>query len=268
MAVSGMYWFSVLWVTRAPGGVPHAVADDDAADTLMDLLEEHSGVVTAGTDSWGATVSIHAADALEAANTGGRLVGTMAMRAGMPAWPAVRTEVVRQDVLDADNARPTLPDLVSAPEAAEMLGISAQRFHELAAGRQFPQPGYELRTGKLWLRDAIAAFGERWERKPGRPDRGTLMRKRVTSALLDAGLTMADSKVWLGQERTVVLQLEAHGSAPVRRRCAARVIAALGSAGFGVTDEGSRSAEDMEAYLAGGHTAQVFELAQETVRRA
>lgn len=30
-------------------------------------------------------------------------------------------------------------------------------------------PGYELRTGKLWLREAIEAFGQRWERKPGRP---------------------------------------------------------------------------------------------------
>jgi hypothetical protein len=39
---------------------------------------------------------------------------------------------VRQDVLDAGNERPTLTALVSAPEAAELLGVSAQRVHELA----------------------------------------------------------------------------------------------------------------------------------------
>jgi len=27
----------------------------------------------------------------------------------------------------------------------------------------------ELRAGKLWLKDAIEAFGRRWDRKPGRP---------------------------------------------------------------------------------------------------
>jgi hypothetical protein len=32
----------------------------------------------------------------------------------------------------------------------------------------FPEPVYELRTGKLWLRAAIEAFASR-QRKPGRP---------------------------------------------------------------------------------------------------
>jgi hypothetical protein len=32
----------------------------------------------------------------------------------------------------------------------------------------FPEPMYELRTGKLWLRDSIDAFALR-DRKPGRP---------------------------------------------------------------------------------------------------
>jgi hypothetical protein len=48
--------------------------------------------------------------------------------------------------------------------------VSSQRLHELAAGKTgFPEPMYELRAGKLRLRDAIEAFGRRWERKPGRP---------------------------------------------------------------------------------------------------
>jgi len=57
----------------------------------------------------------------------------MAVKAGMPSWPSVRGEATRQDVLDEDNARPTLPELVSAPEAAEILGVSPQRVHEFAA---------------------------------------------------------------------------------------------------------------------------------------
>jgi hypothetical protein len=98
----------------------------------------------------------------------------MAANADMPAWPVVRAEAIRQDVLEAENRRPTLPELVSAPEAADILGVSSQRVHELAAGKaDFPEPVYELRTGKLWLRDAIEAFGRRWERKPGRPSKAS-----------------------------------------------------------------------------------------------
>ena len=75
----------------------------------------------------------------------------MAAKAGLPSWPVARTEAVRQDLLDAENMRPTLPELVSAPEAGEILGVSPQRVHELAAGHAgFPEPVYELRTGKLW----------------------------------------------------------------------------------------------------------------------
>lgn len=72
-------------------------------------------------------------------------------------------------MLDAQNVRPTLPELVSVPEAAEILGVSPQRVREFAAtSASFPEPMYELRTGKLWLRDAIEASAAQ-DRKPGRP---------------------------------------------------------------------------------------------------
>lgn len=257
-------WYSVHVQARAPEGIPHAVIDEAAADRLMDMLAEHDGIVSGGAGQWDATIGLDGSDPLSAAATAAALVESLAAKAGMPRWPTVRVEAVREDVLEEENARPTLPDLVSTPEAAEILGVSAQRLHELAAAsREFPEAVYELRAGKLWLRDAIQAFEERRDRKPGRPDRGALLRQRVTSALIDAGITVADTRVFLGHERTVVLQLVPHGSPPARRRTAGRVVAALTSAGLGVTDEGSHSAEDMEAYLAGGHPAEVYEFAEQ-----
>jgi hypothetical protein len=256
-------WFSVHVQARAPDGAPHAVIDD-AADRLMDMLSEHDGIVASGDGQWDVTISLEEPDPVRAAAVAAALVETLAARAGMPPWPTVRIEAVREDVLEEENARPTLPDLVSTPEAAEILGVSAQRLRELA-GRWFPKPVYTLKAGKLWLRDAIEEFGQRWDRKPGRPDRSALVRTRVTSALLDAGITAADTEVFLGQERTVILQLAAHGSPQVRQRTAARVVAALGSVGLGITDEGSHSAEDMKAYLAAGGTAEVFELSEEQI---
>jgi hypothetical protein len=161
-------WYSVYVETRAPAGASVA-AEQNAADALMDLLAENSGTVSASPSSWGATVSVRAYDAREAADTGVALIQRMAVKAGMPPWPPVRAQAVRQDVLDEDNARPTLPELVSAPEAAEILGVSPQRVHELASSPGFPEPMYDLRTGRLWLKSAISAYAKRRHRTPGRP---------------------------------------------------------------------------------------------------
>jgi hypothetical protein len=163
-------WYSVRMETRAPAGERGVIIDDGAADDLMAFLEDHDGIVSAGTDSWSAIISVEAPGAMQAVFYGIGTIGKFAVKAGMPSWPVVRTEAVRQDVLDAENRRPTLPEIVSAPEAADILGVSPQRVHELAASKAgFPEPMYELRTGKLWLRDAIEAFARRWDRKPGRP---------------------------------------------------------------------------------------------------
>lgn len=162
-------WYSLHVEARPTADATDLTVDEHAADALMELLEEHDGVVSAGISTWGATFSIQAASAWEAVLHGAPLAEKLACKAGMPSWPVVRAEAVRQDILDAQNARPTLPELVSVPEAAEILGVSPQRVRELAAANaSFPEPMYELRTGKLWLRDAIDAFARR-VRKPGRP---------------------------------------------------------------------------------------------------
>jgi hypothetical protein len=268
MTMTATAWFSVHVQARAPEGAPPALIDD-AADRLMDLLAEHDGIVSSGAAQWDATIGLEEPDPVRAAAVAAALVASLAVKAGLPDWPTVRVEAVREDVLDEENARSTLPDLVSTPEAAEILGVTAQRLHELAArNREFPEAVYELKTGKLWLRDAIEAFAERWDRKPGRPDRAALIRQRVTSALLDAGITVAETKVFIGHERTVILQLEAHGGPQARRRAASKVIAALSSERLGVTDEASHSAADMEAHLAGGGTAEVFEISEEATGAA
>ncbi len=260
-------WYSVYLEAGAPAGAA-VVVSDEAADRLMDLLEDHSGTISAGDDSWAATVSVQAADAREAVGSGTRIIEKMAAEAGMPPWPAVRVEAVDQDVLEKENERPTLPQLVSVPEVAEVLGVSAQRVHELARGtRGFPLPVYELRTGKLWLRDAIVAFSERRDRKPGRPDRGAVMRERVTSVLLDNGLTAFDARVELNEGRVLILAIKPHGAPATQRRKAAKVVNVLHGAGLGVMAEDD-SADEIEAYLAEGHPGVIFELPEELAEQA
>jgi hypothetical protein len=163
-------WYSVRVEARPGADAIYFTVDDVAADALMEMLEEYDGIVSAGNGSWDVTVSIQAESAWDATVSGAPMIEKFAHKAGMPEWPIVRAEAIRQDVLDAENARPTLPELVSVPEAAEILGVSKQRVHQLAAtNASFPEPMYELTTGKLWLRDAIDVFDQRWDRKPGRP---------------------------------------------------------------------------------------------------
>jgi hypothetical protein len=162
-------WYSIHLEARPHAGALDISVDENAADALMELLEEHDGVVSAGTGVWDVTFSIRAPSAWEAVMQGAPLAEKLAGRAGMPSWPFARADAIRQDMLDAENAKPTLPELVAVPEAAEILGVSPQRVRELSVTNPgFPEPMYELRTGKLWLRDAIDAFARR-DRKPGRP---------------------------------------------------------------------------------------------------
>lgn len=81
----------------------------------------------------------------------------------------IAVEVVSAAEHERRAEEPTLPRMVSAPEVAEMLGVSRQRVYQLRDLAAFPAPLYELRTGPIWDARAIEHFGKSWERKPGRP---------------------------------------------------------------------------------------------------
>jgi len=88
--------------------------------------------------------------------------------------PIVAVETVSENELDARHASPNYPELVSAAEAAEILGVSRQRVHQLAVEHSaFPPTLYELGAGKLWTAAAIRGFARQWSRKPGRPAKRT-----------------------------------------------------------------------------------------------
>lgn len=55
-------------------------------------------------------------------------------------------------------------ELVGAAEIADMLGVSRQRVHQLAAKPGFPAPVARLSAGMFWRRHDI----ERWMQDDGR----------------------------------------------------------------------------------------------------
>lgn len=72
----------------------------------------------------------------------------------------------------ADEA--TLPVLVGASEAGELLGVSRQRVHQLRSLPGFPAPLVEVAMGPLWDERAMRAFERGWTRKPGRPAKASV----------------------------------------------------------------------------------------------
>jgi len=82
----------------------------------------------------------------------------------------VDLRVTRPEWFEAAARRPDFPPLASAADAAEILGVSRQRVHQLAASNtRFPAPVARVATGPLWTVPAIEHFNRIWERKPGRP---------------------------------------------------------------------------------------------------
>ncbi|MDQ3973957.1 MAG: hypothetical protein M3276_06425 [Actinomycetota bacterium] len=167
--------YSVHAEARAPEGAEPISDPLDAMERLMGLIGEHDGVCGADQRSWSVTLSLDDADdAGDACERGAALIGELVAKAGLPAWPLAKVEAVRGDVLDEDLARSNIPPLVSAPEAGQILGVSKQRVHQLAATHPgFPKPLYELAAGKLWHRAAVERFAEASERRPGRPPKAS-----------------------------------------------------------------------------------------------
>lgn len=162
--------YSVFIDARASSGQQLLDNPEPAMDALMDLLEDHDGIVGANALSWSAAVSVDAFDPVNAMVRATNMVTRYAEKAGLPPWPVVDVRVVRADVLDEENSKPNIPDLVSSPEVADILGVNRQRVHQLAhENRAFPKPLYQLAAGWLWDRAAIKQFADDWERKPGRP---------------------------------------------------------------------------------------------------
>jgi hypothetical protein len=81
----------------------------------------------------------------------------------------VGVEVVTEAEWLRRAAEPTLPELMSAAEIAEELGVARQRVHQLRSTAAFPAPLAELRGGAVWDARAVRKFAKTWARRPGRP---------------------------------------------------------------------------------------------------
>lgn len=88
---------------EALGDNPLLVTDDALGGMATELMP-HSGIVTGGGGhaAWGARVSVEAGSAVQAVTRAAAIVAWSAAKTGLPAWPVVRAEATREDVLNLE----------------------------------------------------------------------------------------------------------------------------------------------------------------------
>jgi len=145
--------------------------DPDALVQVGDELALFDASVAGQGQDVSIVLTVSAVDDPGAALTAGLEVVEGALRrygVDVEAW--VAGEALSAAEADRRLSEPPMPEIVSATEAAEILGVSRQRVHQLLAEHAgFPPPLVRLGAGPLWLADTIRAFAAGWERRPGRP---------------------------------------------------------------------------------------------------
>ncbi|HTM85914.1 MAG TPA: hypothetical protein VL179_13615 [Mycobacterium sp.] len=111
-------------------------------------------------------VTVHAPTEMDVWDAGRKLSDVVDHLVGVR---PVGVEVITETELCRRAGEPTMPELVSAAEIAQELGVSRQRVHKLRSLPGFPVPLAELGGGAVWDAAAVRKFALGWERKPGRP---------------------------------------------------------------------------------------------------
>lgn len=157
----------VLWRLRSDS------LDNDTLTLVADAADEHDWAVSRWEDGPGFYIAgyVEAVTVAEAAQKLYDQVG--AWMEDMPvSGDRVGVEAIPVEVAEIRADKPTIPELASAADAAEILQVSRQRIHQLATENpRFPAPVARVATGPLWTVKAIEWFDSIWERKPGRPSK-------------------------------------------------------------------------------------------------
>lgn len=143
--------------------------DDRRLDDLAERVAPHSGAVFVGSRSIGAMIAVKSSDLSSAAKRADILIRAAMHRSGIRISEMIESHVVEWTRFEEELARPPMPELVGATEAAALLGVSRQRFHEIRRTLDFPDPLAEVAATPLWTRAGIEEFLRGWARKPGRP---------------------------------------------------------------------------------------------------
>ncbi|MFF2184595.1 hypothetical protein [Streptomyces sp. NPDC058155] len=159
---------------------------DNLVEELFEHLIDHSPAVGAAPNgNLSVRIFTEAGTARQAIDRALREVTTAAKATDIPA-AVVGVDLVTEEELDRRLAEPSVPDLAGISEIAEMFGVVRQRATQLAQRPDFPPPVAHLKSGPVFAREQVAAFGKRWDRRGGRPAKAvdlTALERKLLAAL-------------------------------------------------------------------------------------
>ncbi|MGW4873744.1 hypothetical protein [Streptomyces chartreusis] len=154
-----------VYVELAARAVADALIDD--LHGRLAGLEPAVGYAPNGNLS--ARVFIEASTARQATEAATREVAGAARALSIP-HAIAGIEAVTEEELDRRLEEPAVPELAGVSEIAEILGVtSRQRANQITKLSHFPPPVAHLKSGPVYLREQVEAFGKRWDRSGGRP---------------------------------------------------------------------------------------------------
>lgn len=158
------------WQVMIDGRLEQPLTEDQI-DLIAGKLAEHDAALSVGEHDLGVTLTVDAQTAAQAVADGvSRICAALEAASVALPYDVYAGEAITVDEADRRLAQPTIPELVGAVEAAEILKVTRQRVHQLASENpRFPAPVVTTATASLWTKASIEAFGKSWTRKPGRP---------------------------------------------------------------------------------------------------
>ncbi|MFE0774811.1 hypothetical protein [Streptomyces sp. NPDC058861] len=184
-------------------------APDDLYDDLHDrLATAHPAVGTAPNGNLSVRIFVEASTARQAVDTGLKTVSAVLKDLDVTA-PVVGVEVVTEAELDRRNAEKDVPALAGVGEIAELFGVTRGRAGQLTKRDDFPPAVAILKSGPVYVMEQVQAFGQRWDRKGGRPAKPVVLtevEKVLLVALRDAEAARSHATVgWAEQGGDIVV---------------------------------------------------------------
>ena len=147
-----------------------ALPADDRLDALIDALAPVHGAVGSEREDGRSSAHItYEAKTLRMATDEAMRLVTAALRsAGVP-FALAGVEVLDTATADARLEDPSVPHLVSAPQIAELAGVSRERVRQWAALADFPAPVTDVgERYQFWAEPTVSRWLATHDRSPGR----------------------------------------------------------------------------------------------------
>ncbi|MFE9121523.1 hypothetical protein [Streptomyces sp. NPDC007172] len=195
-------------------------APDDLYDDLHDrLATAHPAVGTAPNGNLSVRIFVEASTARQAVSTGLEAVSTALKDLHVTA-PVVGVEAITEAELDRRNTEKDIPALAGVGEIAELFGVTRGRAGQLTKRDDFPPAVAQLKSGPVYVKDHVQAFGQRWDRRGGRPPKPvalTEVERALLTTLRDADASHSRARVGRGPKGNDIVVTSGEGQAFVVR---------------------------------------------------